>query len=127
MYGRTVDKFYKTFRIKQLEEYGNLFIKLPDMPQNGIIELLNQKEQWVQTAFIDGNEYIFQDIKPGRYYIRLIIDENVMVSGIQEFTRITSKQNLYITIETNKDTSKLGYRRRMAINNILGKNKDLKS
>lgn len=77
MYGRTVDKFYKTFRIKQLEEYGNLFIKLPDMPQNGIIELLNQKEQWVQTAFIDGNEYIFQDIKPGVYYIRLIIDENV--------------------------------------------------
>lgn len=76
MYGRTVDKFYKTFRIKQLEEYGNLFIKLPDMPQNGIIELLNQKEQWVQTAFIDGNEYIFQDIKPGVYYIRLIIDEN---------------------------------------------------
>lgn len=77
MYGRTVDKFYKTFRIKQLEEYGNLFIKLPDMPQNGIIELLNQKDQCVQTAFIEDNKYIFQDIKPGPYYIRLIIDENV--------------------------------------------------
>ncbi|NCC99150.1 MAG: hypothetical protein EOL95_05520 [Bacteroidia bacterium] len=76
MYGRTVDKFYKTFKIKQLEEYGNLFVKLTDTPQNGIMELINQKDQWVQTAFMDGDEYIFQDIKPGAYYIRLIIDEN---------------------------------------------------
>ncbi|MCQ2350688.1 MAG: Ig-like domain-containing protein [Paludibacteraceae bacterium] len=76
IYGRHNNKFYKTFTYKKPESYANLYITFVNNPENAILELMNEQEAVKYTSILEDNEVIFQDIAPGTYYLRMIIDDN---------------------------------------------------
>ncbi len=76
IYGRHNTKFYKTFTYKKPDSYANLYITFVNNPENAILELMNEQEAVKYTSILEDNEVIFQDIAPGTYYLRMIIDDN---------------------------------------------------
>ncbi len=76
IYGNTNQHFNKPFDVKRLEEYSNLYIKFPVVPNHAIVELLDSKEQVVKRSRIVKGEAAFEDLAPNRYAIRMIIDAN---------------------------------------------------
>lgn len=76
LYGKVNDKFYKKFDLKKLEQYSNLYITFKDNPENAILELMNASEKVLYKGVLEDGEVSFQDVTPGTYYLRMIIDEN---------------------------------------------------
>lgn len=75
-YGKACNEFNKPIKIKKLEEYSNLYIKFPSHVENGIVQLLSEKEAVVRECPVENAEAYFEDINPSAYYIRMFIDEN---------------------------------------------------
>lgn len=76
IYGRVNDKFFKKFELKKLEQYSNLYITFKENPENAILELMNGSEKVMYKSVLEDGEVAFQDVTPGKYYLRMIIDEN---------------------------------------------------
>lgn len=76
MYGKVNDKFFKKFELKKLEQYSNLYITFKENPENAILELMNSSEKVLYKSVLEDGEVSFQDVTPGKYFLRMIIDEN---------------------------------------------------
>ena len=76
IYGKTINTFKKPIKIKKLEDYSNLYIKFDENVTNGIVQLINEKENVIGECQVQEGEAYFEDIKPASYYIRMYIDEN---------------------------------------------------
>ena len=76
IYDKVVDRFNKPFKIKKLEEYSNLYVKFNEPVENGIVQLLNDREVVLRECPVLNAEAYFEDITPSSYYIRMYIDEN---------------------------------------------------
>lgn len=76
IYGKTIDAFRKSIRVKKLEDYSNLYIKFEENVTNGIVQLLNDREIVIRECPVQEAEAYFEDINPASYYIRMFIDEN---------------------------------------------------
>lgn len=67
IYGKTINAFKKPIKIKSLEEYSNLYIKFNENVNNGIVQLLNDKDIVIQECPVVDAEAYFEDITPGAY------------------------------------------------------------
>lgn len=76
IYGKVNDPFKGNFKIKKEEEYGNLYINIPDINEPAFVELLNNNDAPVRKAVVKDGGVLFMDLKPDKYYARLIIDSN---------------------------------------------------
>ena len=76
MYGKVNDKFFKKFELKKLEQYSNLYITFKENPESAILELMNSSEKVLYKSVLEDGEVSFQDVTPGKYFLRMIIDEN---------------------------------------------------
>lgn len=76
IYGNANLHFNKPIDVKRLEDYSNLYIKFPVVPEHAIVELLDSKEQVVKRSRIVKREAAFEDLSPNRYALRMIIDAN---------------------------------------------------
>ena len=76
IYDKVIDKFNKPIKVKKLEEYSNLYIKFNPGVENGIVQLLTEREALVKECPVENKEAYFEDVAPGYYYIRMYIDEN---------------------------------------------------
>ena len=76
IYGNANLHFNKPIEVKRLEDYSNLYIKFPVVPEHAIVELLDSKEQVVKRSRIANREAAFEDLAPNRYALRMIIDAN---------------------------------------------------
>ena len=63
------------FAIPSLEEYSNLYLKV-NVQDSAFVELLNGSDKVVDTATVVRGTAAFENIKPGTYYARLVIDAN---------------------------------------------------
>ena len=63
------------FSIPALEEYSNLYLNV-NVQDSAFVELLNGSDKVVDTAAVVGGTAAFENIKPGTYYARLVIDAN---------------------------------------------------
>ncbi|MGM9811614.1 MAG: Ig-like domain-containing protein [Muribaculaceae bacterium] len=63
------------FAIPSLEEYSNLYLKV-NVQDSAFVELLNGSDKVVDTATVVNGTAAFENIKPGNYYARLVIDAN---------------------------------------------------
>ena len=63
------------FAIPSLEEYSNLYLKV-NVQDSAFVELLNGSDKVVDTASVVQGTAAFENIKPGTYYARLVIDAN---------------------------------------------------
>ena len=76
IYDKVINEFNKPLNIRKLEEYSNLYIKFNEPVENGIVQLLNEKEVVLRECPVQNTEAYFEDVTPSSYYIRMYIDEN---------------------------------------------------
>lgn len=81
----TVSSFYETiaksyrfdFEADKTENYGTLTVSLENAPtQNFWIQLLDEKSEPVYSKFGKENPAVFSSIKPAKYRIRILVDNN---------------------------------------------------
>ena len=66
----------ENIRIPKMEEYGALFLILPDAAPNAVIHFLSSDSKIVRTIKVkDGRADLFY-INPGKYYLRMFNDVN---------------------------------------------------
>jgi uncharacterized protein (DUF2141 family) len=76
IYGKCNDSINIKFRTPSEEEYGRLYIKIQGIEGAGFGQLLDGSERIVKESALYEGELIFEDIKPGKYYVRYIDDSN---------------------------------------------------
>ena len=76
VYGRFNDKFAGQFSIKTEDSYGHLFINTPGVDTTAYVELLNANDTPVRFARVKNGGALFMDLKPDKYYARLVMDLN---------------------------------------------------
>jgi uncharacterized protein (DUF2141 family) len=80
--GSVNNKLDISFKIRSLEEYGNLLVKLHglNLDETAFVELLNSSDAPVRKAKVvtRGGEMgvVFENLDQGKYYARIILDAN---------------------------------------------------
>lgn len=76
LYGKENNVYSGTFKIKKEEEYGHLYINIEGIDTTAYVELLNGSDQPLRKAKVKEGGVLFMDLKPDKYYARLVVDEN---------------------------------------------------
>ena len=77
LYGKWNDLFQGTFKIKPEDSYGHLFINIQGLDTvPAFVELLDSKDAPVRKAVVKDGGALFMDLKPEKYYARLVLDIN---------------------------------------------------
>lgn len=76
LYGKENNGYSGTFKIKKEEEYGHLYINIEGIDTTAYVELLNGSDLPVRKARVKEGGVLFMDLKPDKYYARLVVDEN---------------------------------------------------
>ncbi|MDR1004752.1 MAG: Ig-like domain-containing protein [Prevotellaceae bacterium] len=76
IYGLYTDKIRQEFKVKKLEEYGQIFFHITGQDSVAFVQLLDGKDQVMRTVpVVEGRAY-FYFLKPGKYSARLVNDTN---------------------------------------------------
>lgn len=76
-YDRTNDTLEKRFSFNSERDFGNLYISLNSLIQEPkLIQLLDGKGQVLHETFINDSSISFEHLKPGKYRLKCILDEN---------------------------------------------------
>jgi uncharacterized protein (DUF2141 family) len=77
LYGRWNDRVSQTFKIKEEDQYGHLFINITGTDTiPAFVDLLSAGDVPVRRAAVADGGALFMNLAPGKYYARLIVDEN---------------------------------------------------
>ena len=76
LYGGVSEKFTREITFKSLDEYAALYVNVAGVRSNGILQLLDARENVVMEQVTDNGHAVFYFVKPGTYYMRLIFDAN---------------------------------------------------
>lgn len=76
VYGKWNDVFSEEFKIKKEDEYGHLYINIAGVDTTAFVELLNANDEPVRKARVKDGGVLFMDLKPDKYYARLVLDVN---------------------------------------------------
>jgi len=76
IYGKWNDSTAVQFKFKAQEEYVNIYVKIIGGEGAGFGQLLNSADKPVRTSALYNGELVFEDLPPGKYYLRYIEDLN---------------------------------------------------
>lgn len=76
IYGKRMAGVKKNIKIKALNTFSTLFVKLKNADSTAIIELLNGSDKPVKARRAEKGKVDFYFITPGNYYLRLFYDYN---------------------------------------------------
>ncbi|MCE5225797.1 MAG: Ig-like domain-containing protein [Porphyromonadaceae bacterium] len=76
LYSKWNNGFSAEFNIKKEDDYGNLYINLSGVDTTAFVELMNASDQPVRKAPVKEGGVLFMDLKPDKYYARIILDWN---------------------------------------------------
>ena len=76
LYGKWNDGFSGEFTTKKEEEYGKLYINIPGVDSLAFVELLDGSDRVVRTSSVKNGDVLFFDLKPDKYYARIVLDTN---------------------------------------------------
>jgi len=76
IYGKWNDSIGTAFKFNSEKEYGNLYVKMIGSKGPGFGELLDNSDRVVRQSVLEDGEIAFEDLKPGKYYLRYIEDTN---------------------------------------------------
>lgn len=76
LYDRWNEPYSAEFKIKTKEEYGNLFLTIQGIDTTAYVELLNSSDVPVRKSKVKDGVALFWDLKPDKYYARLVVDLN---------------------------------------------------
>ena len=75
IYGLYNGAISQEFKVKELEEYSNLFFKV-NVTDSAFVELLDKSDKVVRTAPVENGMADLFNINPGEYYARIVLDAN---------------------------------------------------
>ena len=75
-YGLYTNKIEQTIKVRALEEYASLFIKIPAADTSAIVQLLDAQDKVIREARLNNNQADFYFLNPGKYYVRMFYDHN---------------------------------------------------
>lgn len=75
IYGLYNGTISQEFKVKELEEYSNLFFKV-NVTDSAFVELLDKSDKVVRTAPVENGMVDLFNINPGEYYARIVLDAN---------------------------------------------------
>lgn len=76
IYGLANDSMSIDFKTKKSSEYSNLYIETIGIESGAFAELLDTKDKPIRYASIKNGGAEFSYLKPGKYYVRLVIDSD---------------------------------------------------
>jgi hypothetical protein len=76
IYNKWNDSIAVNLKVPSDEEYGHIYVKIEGIEASGFGQLLDASEKIVRESFIYEGELVFENIKPGKYYLRYIDDVN---------------------------------------------------
>lgn len=76
LYGKWNDGFSGEFKIKKEDEYGHLYLNINGVDTTAYVELLNTGDAPIRKAKVKNGGALFMDLKPDKYYARIVIDTN---------------------------------------------------
>lgn len=76
IYDKCNDSTSVKFKFKAQEEYVNIYIKIFGSESVGFGELLSNSDKMIRTSALYDGELIFENLNPGKYYLRYIEDFN---------------------------------------------------
>lgn len=76
VYGKFNNGFKTEFKIKTEDSYGHLFINIIGADTTAYVELLNSSDQPVRHSRVKNGGALFMDLKPDKYFVRLVVDSN---------------------------------------------------
>jgi uncharacterized protein (DUF2141 family) len=76
MYDKWNDSTSIKFKFKAQDEYVNIYVKILEAEGNGFGELLNNSDKVIRTSALYDGELVFENLSPGKYYLRYIEDLN---------------------------------------------------
>lgn len=76
IYDKWNDGFSSEFKIKTSDQYGNLYIPIVGVDTTAYVELLNSSDVPVRKVPVKDGGALFWDLKPDKYYVRLVLDLN---------------------------------------------------
>jgi len=77
IYGRVNVPSKGNLTVKQEDSYGTLYVDASGMPENALLQVLNNQEAVVREGVLPQNgKLAFRFIKPGKYFLRLLEDVN---------------------------------------------------
>lgn len=76
LYGRWNNFSKSEFKIKKEDEYGNLYLNIEGVDTTAYVELLNSSDVPIRKVPVKDGGALFMDLKPDKYYARLVVDRN---------------------------------------------------
>ena len=76
LYGKWNDFFTGEFKIKKEDESGYLYLNINGVDTTAFVELLSSGDAPVRKAKVKDGGVLFMDLKPDKYYARIVIDTN---------------------------------------------------
>lgn len=76
LYGKVSELIMQELKVRSLDEYSALYMRVPDMDSIGVVELLNDQDVVVRRQTVLGGEADFYFLAPGKYYVRMFADTN---------------------------------------------------
>ena len=76
LYGGVSNKFSQSMTFRSLDDYAVLYVDVAGVGDGAILQLLDSKESVVKEQKTESGKCAFYFIKPGKYYMRLIFDNN---------------------------------------------------
>ncbi len=98
-YDYQITKGYQfNFDIDKAENYGTLTLKLENKPLEKFwVELLDEQDKILYAKYTDQSEVEFTELKPGKCYIRIRVDNNGNgVWDLADFATQTMAEDVYV-------------------------------
>lgn len=76
IYGKCTNRQKRNFKVKKLEEYGQIFFDISGVDTTAFVELLDEQDKVLRTVTVENDRADFYFLNPGKYGARLIIDRN---------------------------------------------------
>ncbi len=77
VYGIKIEKFTQDFKVKEEKEYARMIVTVSGLlGRPAFIELLDKSEKVVRMEYVIDDVADFVDMKPGDFYMRLVLDDN---------------------------------------------------
>lgn len=72
------NKYEEKFRIKNVDEYGNLYIDISGKNDSlpAFVELLDASDKPLRKSTVKDGGVLFRYLNPGKYYARIVMDKN---------------------------------------------------
>lgn len=74
IYGNVNEDFNTTFKIRSLDEYSTLTVRIEPFQQQAVIQILDDKDKVVRALPAHEDGVRFEHLSPKSYYVRMFID-----------------------------------------------------